>query len=125
MSDIFSEPIVTPAEGVIEVLSEHIDIPIVTKIPRVKPSVFILVDVSVPENTATVLDRTSIFIKVYSKQLEENLSYLGAIRRIMWSAQGSTVLGWLEQFGPHETNDPDLDEWRVWQIGGYLFQSVR
>lgn len=117
--------LVTAIEEVIRIIGDTSPtVPVFSRVPREKPPVFYVVDTGTPSNTATVLDSTPVFVKAYSTDLEETLSLVSTAREIMWNAHGNTILGWVEAWGPHETLDPDLPDWHVWQVGGTLYQRV-
>lgn len=118
------QPIVTAIEEVRRTLLEHTDLEVFSRVPRDRPDRFFIIDSGVPQNTVTVHDRTPVFIKSYSMDLDETLEMVNLSRRALWGAQGGTILGYREEFGPHETFDPDLPEWHIWQTGGQLFQYV-
>lgn len=117
--------LVTAIEEVIRIIGDvSPNVPVFSRVPREKPPCFYVVDTGTPSNTATVLDKTPVFVKAYSTDLEKTLSMVNTARQIMWNAHGNTILGWEESWGPHETFDPDISTWHVWQVGGTLYQRV-
>lgn len=118
---------ITPIEIVRNTLIDEIGtgISVMTRIPEQRPELFILVSQDIPVNIMTVHDRTFCTVKVYSGDLDSSLELIDKIRRRMWNLQDDNAISWEETQGPFPTYDPDLPEYEVWQIGGYIYQMLR
>lgn len=117
---------ILPDEIVLRNLVPAVDVPVVTKVPRDRPGVFVRVDMGAPQRINLVQYRTLIVVQVYAPDdttAIDVLVHLQGHLEVM-DMRDPLVSGWDEETGPVPFPDPDLDNVARWQITGVLFNTT-
>lgn len=104
-------------------LREQTKVPVVSKVPRPRPEVFIRVDQAAPRALSPVQDRVRIIVQVYGSDLEQVLNLCGLVRHTLSNLEGlaPSCFGTDDIEGPVEFPDPDIPNVYRWQITGVIY----
>ena len=113
-------------ELVAPLVRSQVECPVVTKVPRPRPPVFIRLDQSAPVRVNPVVDRTELIVQVYAPDADTALGIAEHVREWLLDldAYGARVQQWSESAGPYEFPDPDLPEIQRWQISGTIYHHI-
>ena len=117
---------VTPIEVVQAVCRGVADAPVVSKVPRNRPGLFVRVDQAAPRVLSPVHQRARVIVQVYGHDLDEvmGLAYELRARLVDVSAHHALAYGCDEVDGPHDVPDPDVPDCFRWQITGLLYMAT-
>lgn len=114
---------------VIAVLSDGLDVPVVSKIPNPRPNAFVRVRRVGGTDDAVVFDAASVTVEAYALRGEDAQDLCQLARSVLWVADGASTGGkvhWVEVTGgPTELPDPLSDMPRysltasAWIRGGF------
>ncbi|CAM5400694.1 hypothetical protein [Corynebacterium variabile] len=116
----------TAQQIVMAVLRDNVTVPVVHKVPRPRPDLFVRVDQAAPRRTTPVTDMTTVFIQVYGPTLDDAVDLIDVIRERCFDLDvlDDRVLGWSEDSGPVDFPDPDIPDVTRWQFIGTLTQAL-
>lgn len=117
---------ITPIELVREVIKPHVEVPVVSKVPRPRPDTFIRLDMSAVRPTSPISYQSLVIIQAYAVELEDVFRLLEAIKFALDDADivHKHISGWDEESGLAEFADPDLPDVHRWQLTGHLYYTV-
>ena len=119
--------LVTPVERLIAALEPRLSVPVVTKVPRDPPALFVRLDAAAPRSVTPVTDDTLIAVQVYGADQGEVVDTLLALRFVLMDevyASDPKIVWWAEEAGPHEFPDPDDGATFRWQFTGILTTTL-
>lgn len=116
----------TAQQIVMAVLRDNMTVPVVHKVPRPRPDLFVRVDQAAPRRITPVTDMTTVFIQVYGPTLDDAVDLIDVIRERCFDLDvlDDRVLGWSEDSGPVDFPDPDIPDVTRWQFIGTLTQAL-
>lgn len=116
---------ITAAEILCAALREGLGVPVVTKVPRTRPGLYVRVDVSAPRPLSPVHESAFVIVQVQGHDLEQVLDTLTNARWFLRDdLQHPLVFGWQEQAGPVDFPDPEVPTEPRWQITGEIYYST-
>lgn len=120
----------TAVEHVLAGLRDLTGLPASTRVPPKPPPVFIRVEPSAPEAYSPAYDKVFMIVEVYGRwqDMETVLEMIYQCRdylRFTIPTDYPAIVGWDEMSGPHELNDPDIEETHTrWQLAGHAYQAL-
>ena len=120
----------TAVEYLLDALHKLTGLPTSTHVPAKPPPVFIRVEPSAPEAYSPAYDKVFMIVEVYGRwqDMETVLETIYQCRdylRFTISTEYPAIVGWDEMSGPHELNDPTIEETHTrWQLAGHAYQAL-
>lgn len=120
----------TAVEYILDALHKLTGLPTFTHVPAKRPPMFIRVEPSAPEAYSPAYDKVFMVVEVYGRwqDMEAVLETIYRCReylRFKISTDYPAIVGWDEMSGPHELNDPDIEETHTrWQLAGHAYQAL-
>ncbi len=120
----------TAVEYLLDALRKLTGLPTSPHVPANPPPVFIRVEPSAPESYSPAYDKVFMVVEVYGRwqDMETVLETIYQCRdylRFKISTDYPAIVGWDEMSGPHELNDPDIEETHTrWQLAGHAYQAL-
>lgn len=119
----------TAQQILMAVIRDHVppDVPVVHKVPRERPELFVRIDQTAPRRTTPITDLTTLFVQVYGPDVDSAGDLTDSLRELCFDLElyDDRVLGWSEDSGPIDFPDPDLPDVSRYQFIGSLTQALR
>lgn len=118
---------VTPVERLIAALEPWLSVPVVTKVPREPPELFVRLDAGAPRAVTPATDNTLVAVQVYGADQDEVVDKILVLRLMLLDGvyvSDPNIVWWAEEAGPHEFPDPDDAAIFRWQLTGILTTTL-